>query len=417
MLRHLKREYYKKYKRSRVVNLLLFILISLFFGFLGGLLALNVNSDFLYWLKNNVIKNKNSEIVNIRQYNNSSIVEDANTISVVKDSLASTVNIVISKEVNSYYNQTGTDIYSLDFFTEEDGSQPSEPGVMQKRDIGGGSGFIISKDGLIVTNKHVIFDDNAEYSVILSNGERFDAKVIAKDPLIDLAILKIEADNLPVLKLGDSDTLSLGQTVIAIGFTLSEYNNTVTKGVVSGIERKVTAEGEILDAAIQTDAAINPGSSGGPLINLSGEVIGINTAVSNEGQSIGFALPINSAKQAIESVQIYGRIVRPWLGVRYILLNEELSRVNKLPVDYGALLVRGKTSTDFAVIPNSPADKSGLEEGDIILEVNSKKIDQNNFLAKLIAVNNVGDVIKLKILRQGKEQEFKIILEEFNQDN
>jgi len=288
-----------------------------------------------------------------------------------------------------------------------------------KQQIGGGTGFIISSDGMILTNKHVVNDSEAEYTVLMNDGKKYDAKVLATDPVLDVAVVKIEAKDVPVVELGDSDLLKIGQTVIAIGNALGEFRNTVTKGVISGIGRTITAGGlsgaETIERAIQTDAAINPGNSGGPLIDLSGRVVGINTAVSREGQLIGFALPINEAKRVVESVKKYGKIVRPFLGVRYVLLNEEIAKANNLDVDYGALVSRGEERTDLAVLPGSPADKAGLVENDIILELNGIKINNDNSLASLIAKYAPGDKVKLKILHRGDEKTVEVTLAEYKE--
>jgi serine protease Do len=230
--------------------------------------------------------------------------------------------------------------------------------------------------------------------------------------------LKIEATGLPTVELGDSDKIELGQTVIAIGNSLGEYQNTVTKGVVSGLGRKVVAGdsqggSEVIEGAFQTDAAINPGNSGGPLINLAGQVIAINTAMNQGGQLIGFAIPINVAKQDIESVETSGKIVRPWLGVRYVLINDEIAKANHLEKNYGALIARGQQATDLAVVPASPADKAGLVENDIILEMNGQKIDEEHPLAKEIAKFKPGDEVTLKILRKGAEKDVKVTLGEY----
>jgi serine protease Do len=210
-----------------------------------------------------------------------------------------------------------------------------------------------------------------------------------------------------VLKLGNSDNLQIGQTVIAIGNALGEFRNTVSVGVISGLGRTITASGggliETLEDVIQTDAAINKGNSGGPLLNLKGEVIGVNVAMAQEAQNIGFAIPINRAKKAITQVKTLGKIVYPFLGVRYILVTPEIQEERNLPVDYGALIVKGESPQEPGVIPGSAADKAGLREGDIILEVDGQKITPQNSLAKVIQTHNPGDKIVLKILREKKE--------------
>lgn len=355
--------------------------------------------------------------------------EDELVIAAVKNVQPAVVSITISKEINSFSNRTGTNIFPFDDFFQQFGMpfrmetpQPKsdsgrEP-KSQKQVVGGGSGFIITTDGLILTNKHVVGDDTAEYAVTTNDGKQYPAKVLALDPVNDLALIKIEAKNLPIVVLANSDTIAIGQTVVAIGNTLAQFPNTVTKGVISGLGRRVTAGdsqgmSEVIEGAIQTDAAINPGNSGGPLVNLRGEVVGINTAVSQAGQLIGFAIPINEAKRAIASVQKSGKIVRSWLGVRYVLVTKELAAKNQLSVDYGALVLRGESQTDFAVIPGSPADKAGLAENDIILAIDGTKVDDAHPLSRIVAQKNPGDTITVKVLSKGKEKTVKVVLGEF----
>jgi serine protease Do len=339
-------------------------------------------------------------------------VEEGDTIDVVKAAAPSVVSIIIKKELDQYYNLTGP----LDGFIF-DAPQQVPDGKKVKQTIGGGSGFIVSSDGLILTNKHVVFDDAAEYTVVLNDGKEFQAKILGKDPVNDIAVLKVDAKDLSVLTLGDSDKIQQGQTVIAIGFSLGEYKNTVTKGVISGIDRQISAtdysigETSVIDGAIQTDAAINQGNSGGPLINLSGQVIGINTAVNRAGESLGFAIPSNVAKKVLDSVKKYGKIVRPWLGVRYIVLSEKIAAANNLKVTYGALIAVGQTAEEVAVVPGSPAEKSGLRADDIILEINGVKLEEKT-LAGEISKYDVGDVISLTVLRNGETKIVKVALEE-----
>jgi serine protease Do len=334
------------------------------------------------------------------------------------------VSIVIEKEIPtvSYRELFFDDLFGF----LPPGFAPSEPSVPGSssdsqnpslQQVGGGSGFIITEDGLIVTNRHVVDDVSAVYTVVLSDERRFPAVVVARDPLMDVALMRIDATGLPTVELGDSDGLKIGQTVVAIGYALAEYGNTVTKGVVSGVGRTIEAgDGrgmvETLEGVIQTDAAINPGNSGGPLLDLSGRVIGINTAVSREGQLLGFAIPINSVRQTIETVEKEGRLVRPWLGVRYIPITPRLAEVNTLPVTYGVLVQRGDTREDLAVIPGSPADKAGIVENDIILAIDDKKLEDKDSLSKFIAEYRVGDSIILTVLRKGGEQKIEVKLEE-----
>ncbi|MCL5794961.1 MAG: trypsin-like peptidase domain-containing protein [Patescibacteria group bacterium] len=281
---------------------------------------------------------------------------------------------------------------------------------------GGGTGFIITNDGLIATNKHVVSDANAEYTVFTSDGKSYPAKIMATDSLNDLAVIKIEASGLPVVDLGDSDKLDVGQWVVAIGNALGEFNNTVTVGVISAKDRKITASGggtsESLEGLLQTDAAINSGNSGGPLVNLKGQVIGINTAVAGSAQNIGFAIPINSVKKAIDSIKKTGKIERPMLGVRYLPINKELAKANQLAVDYGAWVLPGSARGEVAVIPGSPADKAGIVENDIITKIDGTQINENNSLSKTLQSYNVGDEVEITFLHKGDEKTAKVKLTE-----
>ncbi len=274
---------------------------------------------------------------------------------------------------------------------------------------GSGTGFIISADGLILTNKHVAQAApaaTAQYRIILNNGREYYAQLIGKDPAGDLAVLKIFDKNLPFVELGDSDRLQVGQTVIAIGNALGRYQNSATKGIISGLGRSIVASDlvgdvESLDNVIQTDADINPGNSGGPLIDLAGKVVGINTAMDKAGTAIGFAIPINDARPVVKSVKEKGYIVRPRLGVRYIMLTPELAQDNKLPRDYGAWIVKGQHG-EPAVVPSSPAAKAGLQAGDIIFEINAIPLKGKTTLSSLIQRYQPGDRIGLKIQRGNK---------------
>jgi serine protease Do len=342
------------------------------------------------------------------------VTENSATIEAVEKTSPAVVSVVVFKELANVYNYTGPDPF--DFFGRE---IPFNGKNEEKRmqEIGGGSGFVIDSSGLIITNKHVVLHTDAEYFVIFNDGKKYKAEVVGRDPVSDIAVLKIEATNLPMVKLGNSDTLKIGQTVIAIGNALGEYRNTVTRGVISGINRRVVAGdssggAEVLDEAIQTDAAINPGNSGGPLLDLGGNVIGINTAMNWQGQAIGFAIPINQAKIIIDSVKKHGRIVRPWIGVRYVQISEEISGMNNLKYDYGALIVSGMRPQDVAVIPGSPAAKSGIGENDIILEVNGVKLNGDKTLLGEISKYSPGNEVELKIFQNGEEKKIKLKLEE-----
>lgn len=285
---------------------------------------------------------------------------------------------------------------------------PHTPGGKVR--VGGGSGFIVDQSGLILTNKHVVSDREAEYIVTTTEGETHPATVLARDPLNDVAIIKIEGENLSYIPLGDSRNIRLGQTVLAVGTALGEFQNTVSSGIVSGLSRFITAltdaEGhsERLRGLIQTDAAINPGNSGGPMVNLKGEAIGINSAVVFGAQNIGFAIPINKAKQDLEEVKNHGRIRRPFLGVRYVLLNQILQRKFRLPVEQGALVIREGMPGESAIVPNSPAHRAGVLEADIILKINKTDISEKVGIEDALEKIGIGDTFTIEVLREGERK-------------
>jgi serine protease Do len=325
-------------------------------------------------------------------------------ISVVENNAPAVVSIVATKYVE-YIDYSVSDFFFL------------VPEVRERLQEEQGTGFIIQEDGVILTNKHVVADEKAKYTVFLSTGEKFDADVLARDPVQDLAVLKINGENLPTVTIGDSDTVRVGQTAIAIGNALGEFQNTVSVGIISGIGRRIIARGgytaEVMDDVLQTDAAINFGNSGGPLLNLKGEVIGINTATMISAEGIGFAIPINKAKRAIDGALEEGKIVYPFLGVRYIIIDKKIKEEENLKVDYGALVVSG-ADREVAVTPNSAAEKAGIKEGDIILEINKEKITLKNTLAQIITKYNPQDKIELKLLREEKEMIIEVVLGEIS---
>jgi len=348
------------------------------------------------------------------------------TINTVKQASQAVVSIIATKDlpviqqynVNPFQGQIPDDLFNQLFGGGSGFTIPQyRQNGTQQQQVSAGSGFLISADGLILTNKHVVEDATAQYTVILNNKEKLKATVLAKDPAQDLAVVKIEKTGMPYLTLGDSDKIQIGQSVIAIGNALGQFENTVSVGVISGLQRTVTASdqgaaSETLDDIIQTDAAINPGNSGGPLLNLKGEVIGIDTAIAQGAQNIGFAIPINKAKRDVSQVKSVGKISYPFLGVRYQIIDSDVAAKNKLSVDYGALIVKGSTSSDVAVTPGSPAAKAGLKEGDVILEIDGAKITSDNTLAQIIAKKSVGDVITMNILSGGSEKTVQATLAE-----
>lgn len=414
---------YIKNKSIKIFIFVLLIVFVLIFGVFSFLLGKNFDNINNYLFKDKV-DNYSSEnkLQSVNVVKTEVVDEESSVIKAVSKTSDSVVSIIISKNIPKYKTINLNPFNDFDLFGFGGMTQKVPTGESQKQEVGGGSGFIISNDGIIVTNKHVVEDESAIYSIVLNNGKTYDLDVLDRDIVTDVAICKIKNlakdEQLTPLVLANSDGLKLGQTVIAIGNALAEFKNTVTKGIISGIGRNISAGNnysgtlETLENIIQTDAAINPGNSGGPLINLSGEVVGINTAVSSEGENIGFAIPINSVKYAIDSVIKHGRIIRPYIGVRYVQITESIAKTNSLPYNYGVVVLRGQNKSDVAVIKNSPADKVGIKENDIILEINDVKLDSDNSLAKQISNMKVGDKIKLKVYRDAKIIDVDIILEE-----
>lgn len=390
-----------------ILGMFLSSVLGGFFGFVAG----GFSGAFTENVKNKIEERLGLNRSETRIENGSVFREESAVIDVVEKNSASVVNIVITKDVPIFRNN-GFDFFLNPFGYRNENSQDTE-----RQRVGGGTGFFVSNDGMIVTNKHVVSDETAEYTVITTDEKEYKATVLARHPSLDIAIIKIEGNNFPVLNLGDSDNLKVGQSVIAIGNSLGEFSNSVSLGIVSGLKRDITAgsgygDSERLSNIIQTDAAINPGNSGGPLLDIRGNVIGINVAVAQGVENIGFALSVNDIKKTIEQVKRSGRISVPFLGIRYVILDEEIQKENNLPYNYGALISRGEKMTDFAVIPGSPADKAGLIENDIILEINGQKIDANNQINDMVASMEIGEKITMKIWRKGNEQQVEATLEE-----
>jgi serine protease Do len=277
-----------------------------------------------------------------------------------------------------------------------------------------GTGFIINSDGIIVTNRHVVSSGTTSVSVTLADGTQYDnVQVIGKTPNTssqDIAFLKItdlKGKNLTPVTLGDSSKMQVGDRVIAIGNALGQFQNTVTSGIISGFGRDVTAgdqsgtqSTENLTDLFQTDAAINQGNSGGPLVNINGEVIGINTAIASGAQNIGFAQPVNDLKGLISSVLANGKLQQPYLGVRYVSLTNDLAKEFNVSVTRGAYITSGNGQA--AVVPGSPAEKAGLKEKDVITKVSNTKIDDKTSLTAALSRLKVGDKVNLTVLRDSK---------------
>ncbi|MGB9681256.1 MAG: S1C family serine protease [Minisyncoccia bacterium] len=392
--------------------LLLFLIVCLFSSFGFGLLGGVASRFFLP---------KNEE-TNIPLALTGSSNYEQEIIKAVEKSEKAVVSIVATKDlpvIEKYYINPFEDFPYFPFGFEFQIPQYRQKGT-KKQEVSSGSGFIVSPDGYVITNKHVVEDEEASYTVLTNDGKKYEAEVIAKDPSEDFAVLKIKGNNLKFdyLTLGSSKDLKLGQTVIAIGNALGEFKNTVSVGVISGLNRTLSAtdpttgETNVLLNVIQTDAAINRGNSGGPLINLKGEVVGINTAMVFGAQNIGFAIPIDQVKGALDQAIKTGKITTPFLGVWYQMITPDLKEEKNLSVDYGALISKPSDSNEPAIIKGSPAEKAGLKEGDIILEVNGEKVTMNNPLASIIRKYKVGEKIKLKVLREGKFLEIEVVLGE-----
>ncbi|MBI2055228.1 MAG: trypsin-like peptidase domain-containing protein [Candidatus Sungbacteria bacterium] len=354
-----------------------------------------------------------------KEINERVLRQDELVVQSVAEVSPAVVSIVASKDVPIVEQEFVSPFPDDPFFQQFFGDQFKVPQLKQKgtqkQKVSSGTGFIVSSDGFILTNKHVVADTAAEYTVFMNDGTKLDAKVLARDPIQDFAIVKIEKTGLTAVRLGDSSKIKIGQTAIAIGNSLGEFRNTVSVGVVSGLSRSVTASGggigseELIDL-IQTDAAINPGNSGGPLLNLRGEVVGINTAIVQGAQNIGFSIPINKAKRDIESVKRTGKIIYPFVGVRYVSLNTDIQKQNNFPVSEGAWLKAGESEP--AVVPGSPAEKAGLKTGDIIVEINGVKIDADHTLTSVLQDYAVGDMVKVVYLRNGARLTAPITLAE-----
>jgi len=393
-------------KISRALIIFL-VILGFLTGVLGGVggVALVANSSTLQKILG--VESSNGVVASSSRVENITVKEDSSVISAVQKVSSAVVSVVFTKDVQ-VINPFG----NFDFTPQQQTQQQQ----------GGASGFVITSDGMIATNKHVANVSGAKYTVITQDGKKYDARVLAVDPdsSSDFAILKIDAKNLPVVEFGDSDSLDVGSRVIAIGNALGEFQNTVTVGILSGKNRTLEAtdssggSSETLSGLLQTDAAINSGNSGGPLVNLKGQVVGINTATAAKGQAegLGFAIPINILKSAISSVQKTGKIIRPYLGVRYMMVDEKVAAVYGLKEAKGALVYADPTNGVSAVVKDSPADKAGLKSGDVILKVNNDEAKEGSPLSTLLSRYQPNDEVTLKILRDSKEQDVRVRLGE-----
>lgn len=403
----------KKRKKGFQIKRIFFLIFLVLFLAIGLFILLEKTGKAHYFLDlfNKELKTENHED-SFSDLHYSAIAYEEAIIKVVESVSPAVVNIIISKEVpviEDYYYDDFEDFFGFRIRV------PREKWGIEKKEVGEGSGVIVSPDGLILTNRHVVNDEEAEYSVITIDGKKYKAEVLTKDPVQDLAVLKIKnGEKLKTAKMGDSSEIRIGQTAIAIGNALGEFRNTVSVGVVSGLGRTIPATDgrtvQVLEDIIQTDAAINPGNSGGPLLNLKGEIIGINVAMALDAQNIGFSVPINRAKSIINDINSLGRASYPFLGVRYIMINEKIKEENNLSLSYGAWVIGEEGSP--AITPGSPAESAGIKEGDIILAFDGKKIDEKNSLGKVISEYRTGDRVFVKVNRNDKEITIEVILGE-----
>lgn len=353
--------------------------LSLLTGFLGGLVGAKISS----W--------QNGGNLFSSEVERSFYLEESETISAITAIEKSVVSISAIKDFEIGLN----------------------PGATK---IGGGTGFVVSADGLVITNKHVVADGEATFKVTMFDGKEYPAEIVSSDPFEDVAVLRVVADlEFVAVKFGDSSNLQVGQRVLAMGNALARYENTVTSGIISAQGRDVAAYNDLAGAAenlsglIQTDAAINLGNSGGPLVNLAGEVIGMNVAVAQSANGIGFAIPSNDLAPILRSVEKYGEIVRPVLGVRFLMLSESQAQDLDQQLTAGALII-GNSLSAPGVIAGGAAESAGLLEKDVIISVNGEAVNKDNPLQRLVRAYEPGDLVVLKVWRNGKVQKIEVVL-------
>lgn len=329
--------------------------------------------------------------------------EESAVTSLVQEVSPSVVSISISKEISV------GGLSPFDVFQGNDGRIET-----REREIGGGTGFVVSDDGLIMTNRHVVSDEEATYTVVFNDGERIEGEVVAIHPTQDLALVRVDKTGLDPLTFAESDEILVGQTVVAIGNALTEFDNTVSRGVVSGLRRSIVASdqagnSEELSNIIQTDAAINPGNSGGPLLDINGRVIGVNVATARGAQSIGFAIPSNTAVRMIEDVLEFGEVKVSYLGVRYQMIQPNSDLSEELGLDQGVFI----SATDGpAVLAGSPAAEAGIQSGDVLTKINGEDLSMRNTLVEALSKYRPGDEVTVELSREGQTQSVTVELGE-----
>lgn len=368
-------------KPPKSAALILLLMLCLGLGFLGGRLGSSGRTITNTTQAKQIVSSEGDVIADIAKTVGPSVVS---------------VNVTSSTTINSF------------FFGEQTSQQESA-----------GTGIILNSDGVIMTNRHVVDTGTTSITITLSDGTELPAEVVGRDTLNDIAFIKVtdkKDKTLTPAKLGDSSKVRVGDKVVAIGNARGQFQNTVTSGIISGIGREIEAgdetgsSTETLTNLLQTDAAINSGNSGGPLVNLSGEVIGLNVARGSDSDNLGFAIPINDTKSLVTSVLQKGKIERPYLGVRYVSLNDDYAYEYNLDTKRGAYIVPA-LGGDSSIIEGSPADKAGLKEKDIITKVDGDAVNENNSLTALLGKHAVGDKVELTIVRNRKEQKITVTLE------
>ncbi|MBU1018701.1 MAG: trypsin-like peptidase domain-containing protein [Patescibacteria group bacterium] len=396
-------------KSKKHVGMIGTIIISLLVGGVSGA------GTSMYLLASDIVDFQEEVTTTVSEV----YTEESKLISAYDKVSPAVVSIVALQDLNAYLDQYFwgplEQYYSYD-----------TGGERNLQEVGGGTAFIVSKDGMAVTNRHVIEDTSLEYVAYTVDGVKFDVEILDVDSTNDLAILQLTAQeeseeaallgSLPYVEFGDSESLKVGQMVLAIGNAFAEYENTTTAGIVSATGREIIASNmqgmnpSALDGLVQTDAAINPGNSGGPLVNLDGQVIGVNTAVDTQAEGIGFALPINDVVKIVDSYNLYGYIARPYLGIYYVMINEAADEKFGLGVSYGAALVGDSMSGKPAIVEGSPAYEAGLKARDIIIEFGGVVLSDEYNLSDAILDYNIGDEVVLKVWRDKKEIEVKVVL-------
>jgi S1-C subfamily serine protease len=373
----------KTIKKGNKVILVLLIVVAFAAGIFAAFFAVAILNGKAVFMANNLLDKR-------------AYVEESAMISAVKRAMPAVVSIEVG----------------------------NNNALLKNKDVLGGTGFVFDKSGLVFTNKHLVIrtDKNSYYKVTFGDGKEYRAVLVSKDPFDDVAILKLEVAedeiaDFPVVNFGDSDNLAVGQKVLAIGNALVKYPNSVSAGIVSGLGRDISAyyydfkgPSENLSGLIQTDAAINLGNSGGPLINLDGEVVGMITALEENVEGIGFVIPANDLKPNLDSIKRYGEIVRPVLGVRYVMLTLAQAVAISQNLEYGALIVGDKVGFTDPVLKKSNAYTAGLREGDVILSVNGQKLDLENSLNKVVRNFEPGAKISLVTWRKGTETTIEVVL-------